>query len=95
MLDTAVPVASGVDDGALEGCIRASIRSAILCAGSRSWVIVQSAAYPWVASLGRAWLTSRLVSEGGSISSRSSTVIKELRRPWNQNLAPPALLMRA
>ena len=47
-----------------------------------------------VTSLGRAWLTSRLVSDGGSISSRSATVMKQLRRPWNQNLAPPVSLMR-
>ena len=33
--------------------------------------MVQSAAYPWVTSLARAWLTSRLVSEGGSTSSRA------------------------
>ena len=45
--------------------ISASIRSAIFCAGSRSWAIVQLAAYPRVASLGRAWLTGCLVSEGG------------------------------
>ena len=67
------------------GRMSASIRSAIRCAGLRSWLTVQSAAYPSVTSLGRAWLTSRLVSEGGSISSRSATVMKQLRSPWNQN----------
>ena len=42
-----------------------------------------------VTSEGRAWLTSRLVSERGSMSSRSATVRKQLRSAWNQNFAPP------
>ena len=29
-----------------------------------------------------------------SISSRSATVMKQFRSPWNQNLAPPVSLMR-
>ena len=56
--------------------------------------MVQSATYLWVTSLGRAWLNSRLKGEGGSTSFRSATVMKELRRPWNQNLRPPAVPMR-
>ena len=40
--------------GAWISCISTSIRSAIFCAGSRSWAMVQSAAYPCVTSLGRA-----------------------------------------
>ena len=43
-------------------------------------------------SLGRAWLTSRLASDGGSISSRSATVMKQFRSPRNQNFAPPVSL---
>ena len=54
----------------------------------------EQAAYPSVTSLGRVWFTNRLVREGCSISSRSATVMKQLRSPWNQNFAPPALLMR-
>ncbi len=44
MLGITVLATSGVDEGTSNGCISASIRSAILCAGSRSWLTVQSAA---------------------------------------------------
>ena len=60
-------------------CIRTAILSATRCAGSRSCSTVQSAAYPSVTSGGRAWFTSRLVSDRGSISSCSATVMKALR----------------
>ena len=46
--------------------IKASIRSAILWAGSRSWAIVQSAAYPWfsdhvrMCARGGAWIPASL-----------------------------------
>ena len=36
-----------------------------------------------------------LGERGGSISSRSASVMELLRGPWNQNLAPPTLPMRA
>ena len=55
---------------------------------------VQSVAYPWVTSFGRVWLTNRLVNEGGSISSHSATVMKQLRRRRNQNMVRPALLIQ-
>ena len=42
----------------------------------------------------RAMITSPFVSEGGSISSRSATVMKQFRSPWNQNFAPPVSLIR-
>ncbi len=42
-----------------------------------------------VTSPGRAWFTSRFVSERGNMSSRSVTVMKALRSPWNQNRVPP------
>ena len=53
--------------------------------------MVQSAAYPSVTSLGGAWFTSRLVRACGSISSRSATVMKQLRIPWNQNFRATGL----
>ena len=42
-----------------------------------------------------AWLTSRLVRPVGSMSSRSATVMKQLRSAWNQNFAPPPRLSDA
>ena len=53
--------------------------------------MVQSAAYPSVISLGRTWLTSRLVKVRGSSRSRSATVMKQFRKAWYQNFVPPAL----
>ena len=35
-----------------------------------------------------------LCQRGGSISSRSATVMKQFRSPWNQNFAPPVSLIR-
>ncbi len=69
--------------------INTSIRSAILCAGSRSYATVQSAALPSVASLGQAWFTRRSVSEGDSSISRPAAVLKQFRRPRKQNFVPP------
>ena len=61
--------------------INDSIRSATRCAGSRSCPAVQSAAYPSVTSLDRAWLTSRLLRLRGNNRSCSATVMKQLRMP--------------
>ena len=34
---------------------------------------------------GRVWLTSRLVRDSGRSRSHSATVMKQLRKQWNQN----------
>ena len=36
-----------------------------------------------------------LGQRAGSIRSRSATVMKQLRKPWNQNLVPSARVMGA
>ena len=74
--------AASADRGASGPRINASIRSAIFRAGSRSWATVQLAAQPSVTSLARAWLTRRFVGEGGGVSSRSATVMKQFRGLW-------------
>ena len=38
-----------------------------------------------VTSLGRLWLTSRLVSDNGRSRPHSATVMKQLRKHWNQD----------
>ena len=92
MSGTTVLATSGVDEGTSEGCISASIRSAIFWAGSRSWAMVQSAAYPWVTSLGRAWLDQPLGERGGgSISSRSATVNEGIAQAVEPELRPAGL----